>query len=509
MSSDPHHQSQESEYLNENQPGISKSGVFQCIPRKFKQWFPSSSKVVLYFTQGLVILLLFGTIYGMIGKDIFPVSGIFALFLLALLAHIGGLIVKIVRLPPLVGMLIVGFLFRNLSFITFYDHITVRWAASFRGSALVVILLKAGLGLDADKLKKLSRVVFQLSFTPCIVEAITIGVASHFLLQLPWSWSIMLGFVISAVSPAVIVPGLLNLQSKMRGTKKGIPTLVIAAASIDDILAITGFTVMLTIALTHDNLVSSVLKGLFEPIGGLIFGLGYGRLLWCLPSLESSPFQVMYYHILLLCLGGSTVMFFSKELGIAGAGPMGCLVLAFVAALNWKKDPEHFNYIEKLISLLWSLLQPFLFSLIGAEVSVGDLQSNLGAAMLTLFIGLVFRIMTAAFVTFGGGFNIKEKIFIAFAWLPKATVQAAIGSQALDYVVTNNGSPEMLDYAQKVLTCAVLSIMMTAPIGAAFISIMGPKLLTKDIQTRRKSKQKLENCDSNIQDVENCIMAKM
>ncbi|CAL1260985.1 unnamed protein product [Larinioides sclopetarius] len=339
-------------------------------------------------------------------------------------------------------MLIVGFLFRNLPFIPYYQDISIIWATALRAAAFVVILLKAGLGLDAEKLKSLRRIVFQLAFSPCIVETIVLGVSSHFLLNLPWAWAIMLGFVISAVSPAVVVPGLLSLQERSFGIRKGIPTLVIAAASVDDILAITGFTIMLSISLSAgDSLWVTILKGFLEPIGGLLYGVLFGSLFWLIPDSTSSSV-------------GFAGMFLSKRLGVAGLGPMACLVLAFVASLGWKKDPQHLEQIERIIGVMWIILQPFLFSLIGAEVSVQNLQSNLGSTVLALLIGFTFRIITAAFASYGGGFNLKERLFIAVAWFPKATVQ--------------------------ILTGAVLSIIMTAPIGAALIALLGPLLLSQD-----------------------------
>ncbi|GFT74194.1 hypothetical protein TNCV_4081191 [Trichonephila clavipes] len=356
--------------------------------------------------------------------DALPGSELFALFILSVIAHIAGRVVCHIKLPPLIGMLITGFLFRNLPFIPFYKNISIRWATTLRASAFVIILLKAGLGLDAEKLKTLKRIVFQLAFSPCIVETIVISITSHFLLHLPWTWAIMLGFVISAVSPAVVVPGLLSLQDRSFGIKKGIPTLVIAAASVDDILAITGFTIMLSVSLSGgDNLWITFLKGILEPVGGLVYGILFGIAFWILPGSQISSSASLFYHVILLCLGGFTGMFLSKRLEIAGAGPMACLVMAFVASLRWKKDAEHLENIEKVIGKMWIILQPFLFSLIGAEVSVQNLQSNLGNTILTLLIALAFRIATAMFASFGGDFNLKEKIFIAVAWLPKATVQ--------------------------------------------------------------------------------------
>ncbi|GFS30334.1 hypothetical protein NPIL_741 [Nephila pilipes] len=460
---------------------------------KFCHMVLGKRKVMLAVSQLLVLFFLCASLYGILGSDVLLRSEIFALLLLSVIAHIAGKVVSLIKLPPLIGMLIIGFLFRNLPFIPFYKNISIRWATTLRASAFVIILLKAGLGLDAEKLKSLKLIVFQLAFSPCIVEAMVISITSHFLLNLPWTWAIMLGFVISAVSPAVVVPGLLNLQDRSIGIKKGIPTLVIAAASVDDILAITGFTIMFSVSLSAgSNLWITLLKGILEPVGGLTYGILFGVTFWILPGSQSFSSTSLFYHVILLCLGGFAGMFLSKRLEIAGAGPMACLVMAFVASLHWKKDIQHLESIEKTIGVVWIILQPFLFSLIGAEVSVQNLQSNLGNTILVLLIALAFRIVTAMFASFGGDFNLKENIFIAVAWLPKATVQAAVGPQALDYVLTNNMGKEMEDLAQKILTGAVLSIIMTAPIGAALIAILGPLLLSHDNKTDKKELNQLE-----------------
>lgn len=463
--------------FNSTPEEISRVSAFK---EKFLQWLPTKQEIFLWMCHVTIILFILCILYSILEQEILPGSEIFALSLLYVLACIAGKIIGFVHLPPLLGMLIAGFLYRNFLFPHFYDDLSVRWMSTLRGAALVVILLKAGLGLDAEKLKKLKAVVLQLAFIPCIIETISVAVTSHFFIQLPWTWAMLLGFVLAAVSPAVVVPSLLNLQEKHYGTKKGIPTLVIAAASVDDIIAITGFTIMLSITLSEGSWIWSLAKGFLEPLAGFIFGVTCGGILWYIPSDNIAKFSLCCYRASLLCCGGLAVMFMSKKLDVAGAGPFGCLVLGFVASTRWKLDLESFPTIEGSISFLWKALQPFLFGLIGCEVTVSGLEKSIESSLAVLSISLSLRIVIALLVTFGGGFNLRERVFIAFAWLPKATVQAAVGPQALDYVLTNNKGPEMEDYAKKVLAIAVLSILLTAPIGAIFIALLGPVLLTND-----------------------------
>lgn len=144
-------------------------------------------------------------------------------------------------LPPLLGMLLAGFLLRNIPVISDNVQIRHKWSSSLRSIALSVILVRAGLGLDSKALKKLKGVCVRLSMDPCLVEACTSALLVHFLMGLPWQWAFILGFVLGAVFPAVVVPSMLLLQGGGYGVEKGVPTLLMAAGSFDDILAITGF----------------------------------------------------------------------------------------------------------------------------------------------------------------------------------------------------------------------------------------------------------------------------
>ncbi|GFR22102.1 hypothetical protein TNCT_195941 [Trichonephila clavata] len=305
--------------------------------------------------------------------------------------------------------------------------------------------------------------------------------------------------MLSAVSSAVTVPGLLKFKDKSMGIKKGIPTLIIAASSLDDIVAITGFTIMFTITLSKgDNIWLLFLKGILEPVGGIALGSLCGVILWVLPSSLSTSATTVYYHVILLCLMGFTGMFLSHRLDVAGIGPMMCLVMAFVASLDWEKHVLQLEKIERVIDVMWITLEPFLFSLMGAELSLRTLKSNIGFTILSILISLAFRILTVMVVCIGGGFLFKEKIFITVSWIPKATVQAAVGSQALDYVVANGLSEDLKSHAEKILAAAVLSILLTAPAGAALIDILGPFCLSDDSESESKDVEKKTSSDQNV-----------
>ncbi|ROL01526.1 Sodium/hydrogen exchanger 9B2 [Anabarilius grahami] len=353
----------------------------------------------------LLGLLLFGVVWAVTGPACLPGQNLFGLVILFLTAVCGGKLISVIRLPrtppipALLGMLLAGVVLRNVPYITDAVYIDQSWSAALRNVSLAVILTRAGLGLNAARLK---AVCVRVAVGPCVLEACTVAVVSHFLLELPWIWSFMLGFVLAAVSPAVVVPSMLLLQSDGFGVQKGIPTLLMAAGSFDDILAITGFTTCLGVAFGTGSTWMNVGKGVLE---------------------------------------------------------------APVAAV---------------VGRFWDVFQPLLFGLIGAEISISSLSAyTVGLGVATLCVGLLVRVLVTFCVVLFAGFNMKEKIFISLAWMPKATVQAAIGSTALD-VARSTGDQQLQKYGMDVLTVAVLAILITAPVGALAIGLTGPKLLLQD-----------------------------
>ncbi|XP_055765977.1 sodium/hydrogen exchanger 9B2-like isoform X2 [Salvelinus fontinalis] len=413
-------------------------------------------------------------------KECLPGGNLFGITVLFICSVTGGKLVGLIRLPklppfpPLLGMLLSGFLLRNIPVVTDAVYIDNRWSASLRNIALAVILARAGLGLDGSALKKLSMVCIRVGMGPCIIEACTIAIVSHFLMGLPWIWGFILGFVLGAVSPAVVVPSMLLLQKDGYGLEQGIPTLLMAAGSFDDILAITGFTTCMGMAFATGSMWYNLLRGILEVGGGMVAGVLLGLLLSYFPSKDQDN-VVMKRSFLLLGMSVFAV-FGSNVAGFPGSGGLCTLVLAFLASLGWRRSKVP---VEDIVDIAWEVFQPLLFGLIGAEIRISELDKNtVGLGIGSLAIGLLVRILFTFVCVLCAGFNFKEKLFIALAWLPKATVQAAIGSTALDMARTKEDK-ELEKYGMDVLTVAVLSILLTAPVGALVIGLTGPRLLQK------------------------------
>uniref|UniRef100_A0ABM5GJW9 Sodium/hydrogen exchanger 9B2 isoform X1 n=2 Tax=Pogona vitticeps TaxID=103695 RepID=A0ABM5GJW9_9SAUR len=475
-------QTEETALLNSYKQQPQESQTESMALRKIKEICACPPRGILaqIVTYGMGIVLVWAVIWSITGDECLPGGNLFGILFLFFFAVLGGNIMGLIRfpgwppLPPLLGMLLVGFLLRNIPSISDIVQIDVKWGATLRNIALSVILVRAGLGLDPKALKKLKAVCLRLSFGPCVTEACTTAVLSHFLMGLPWQWGFILGFVLGAVSPAVVVPSMLVLQSGGYGVDKGVPTLLMAAGSFDDILAITGFNTCLGIAFSSGSTLDNILRGVLEVAVGIAAGGLLGIFIRYFPSKDQVS---LAWKRAFFVLGLSMfAVFASMYFGFPGTGGLCTIVLAFLAGIAWANEKKE---VEKIIAVAWEIFQPFLFGLIGAEISVASLSpETVGLCVATLFIGLAARITATFLLVCFAGFNIKEKIFISLAWIPKATVQAAIGSVALD--TARAQQDETLEkYGMDVLTVAFLAILITAPIGALIIGLAGPQLLHK------------------------------
>jgi NhaP-type Na+/H+ or K+/H+ antiporter len=292
---------------------------------------PNFKKIVSYenviqcLSYTILILLIWASLWSIVGEAAVPPNGsLFKLLVVFVISYSFGEIISLVGLPPLLGMLIAGFIIGN----AFEINLNKKYSSILRSIALVVILLRAGLGLDTKVIRKLSAICLRLSFIPCLIEALTISLATHLLLDFPLKWGFLLGFVLAAISPS-IVPGMITLQENQLGTDKGIPTLLIAAASVDNLIAITGFGVCLGLVFySGSSLVWSIFKSPVEVLVGVIYGIIIGVVLWFIPSkwdsYKNKSKNTLRLNILLLL--GIFSLFGSASLDLGGAGALGCLV---------------------------------------------------------------------------------------------------------------------------------------------------------------------------------------
>uniref|UniRef100_A0A2K6FHQ8 Solute carrier family 9 member B1 n=1 Tax=Propithecus coquereli TaxID=379532 RepID=A0A2K6FHQ8_PROCO len=350
----------------ETKPQMNKS--------KHISW-PPQGILNLIITNGVILFMIWCIMWSFSGSEVLPGGNLFGVLIIFYSAFIGGKLLQLIRipsvppLPPLLGMLLAGFIIRNVPFISDHVQVHTSWSSILRNTALTIILIRAGLGLDPQALKNLKRVCLRLSVGPCLMEACAGAFFSHFIMKFPWEW----GFLLSIIS---------NLLSSVRDIFVGV-------------------------------------------LAGIILG-----------------FFVQYFPS-------------GDQIGV-----------------------------QKIISKTWNIFQPLLFGLVGSEVSVSSLESNtIGICVATMSLALCVRILATYILMCFAGFSFKEKIFIALSWMPKATVQAVLGPLALE--TARVSAPHLESYSRNVMTVAFLAILITAPNGALFIGLLGPKILTRHYEPRK------------------------
>lgn len=387
-----------------------------------------------------------------------------SLAIITLFGLLASTLFKKIKLPGLLGMIIVGALIGPFGLDLLSNEI-LTVSAEFRKMALIVILLRAGLGLKKDDLKQVGRPAINLSFIPGLLEGFTILFIAMKFFDFTFIQGGMLGFIIAAVSPAVIVPSMLSLMEKGIGSAKKIPTLILAGASIDDVFAITIFSAFLgmysggkvNIGKTILSIPLSIILGiLIGAIVGLILVKVFERY-----SIADSK-KVLYLLSFAILLTTFEKLVESK---IQIAGLLGVMALGFII---YEKMPEVGTKMSSKLNRIWVFAEILLFVLVGAQVNVPVALDAGFKGVLLIAIGLIGRSIGVIISLIGTNLNIKEKLFVIIAYTPKATVQAAIGAIPLSMGVESG---------DLILSLAVLSIIITAPLGAIAIKVSGKRLL--------------------------------
>lgn len=371
------------------------------------------------------------------------------------------------KLPGLVGMLLVGILV-GPHVLGLLRPEMMAVSADFRRIALIVILLRAGFTLRRETLNRTARPALLMSFVPASFEIAGVALAAHYFLSFSWLPALMLGAILGAVSPAVVVPMMIHFMEAGKGAKKGIPTFVLAGSALDNVFAIVVFTQFLSL---YQGVRSSLIWDLAAiPIAvvlGIILGLLAGYLLYLFFSRYELASPRRTIMVLGVAIALTWIGDFTKNLvpiaALLGVLAMGLVILEKAESLG--------HLISKKLQKLWVGAELVLFVLVGAQV---DPKVALGAGLAGLAIigiGLVCRSLGTYLSVSGAGLNFREKFFCVISYIPKATVQAAIGALPLEAGVPGG---------EIILALAVLSVLVTAPPGAIGISLWGERVLEKE-----------------------------
>lgn len=392
----------------------------------------------------------------------------------------------------MLGMLTVGIALNNIPLIKDKTRVDSTLSSNLKTVSLMVILIKGGLSLDIMDIKRVGFAVIRLAFLPCFVEGGCFAVLAVFLLGLPWVWAFMLGFVIAAVTPAIIVPVLMDLKKRFKVEENNITTMLISASSFDDVVAISAYMIFHSSAFSSgSSMVRQILQGPLEILVGVVVGVVVGVGLWFVPS-DQDQARGGVRACLLLSLGLSSV-FGMSYLGFSGSGPLSVIVMSLTAGKRWGED----QVVCGVVDWAWFFCEPLLFGLVGRDIQFEFITGEiLWKTLVIITVALAFRLLTAFLSVSRTGLSLREKIFVAFCWIPKATVQAAIGSYALSVAQELGVGGITVTYARIIVTVAVLVILISAPLGALLMSFSAPLLLQK------KEKLESENSEEKDEEVE-------
>lgn len=385
--------------------------------------------------------------------------------LIMLIGMSAGWVCRKVKLPGLIGMLFTGIILGPYV-LNMLDSSILLVSADIRKIALVIILTRAGLTLNLEDLKKVGRPAFLMCFVPATFEMIGMIILAPRLLSVSLIEAAVIGAVVAAVSPAVVVPEMIKLMEEGYGTKQGIPQLILAGASVDDVYVIVMFTAFTSLAQGGNVSVMSFVNIPVSIMFGIIIGIIIGKALavvWKKLHIRDTVKAAIFLSVALLLV--------DIEASLNTPITFASLISVMFIGIALKKDrPEVAFRLSQKYNKMWVWAEVMLFVLVGATVDIGYV-AYAGVSAIVIIIGaLIFRMAGVALCMAGTKLKLKERVFCMLAYTPKATVQAAIGGVPLSMGLACGNT---------VLIVAVLAIIITAPLGAFAIDMTYRKLLKK------------------------------
>ena len=375
-------------------------------------------------------------------------------------------ICKKIKLPGLLGMLATGIVLGPYV-LNLIDSSILNISSELRKIALIIILTRAGLGLDITGLKKIGRPAILMCFLPASFELLGIILIAPRVLGMSVLEAAIMGAVLAAVSPAVVVPRMVKLMDNGYGTAKGIPQLILAGASVDDVYVIVLFS---TFTGMMQGKGASIINFVNIPVS-IILGMGIGIFAGYLLAMYFEKIHIRDTVKVLLILSISFILVATEDMLNTPIKFSALIAIMFVGVGLHKKRDVVAKRLSQKYEKLWIASEVFLFVLVGATVNINYL-GNMGIkALIVIFGALIFRMAGVFVCLIKTELNKKERLFTMMAYTPKATVQAAIG-----------GIPLALNFAcgETVLTIAVLAIVITAPLGAFAMDLSYKKLLRRN-----------------------------
>ena len=390
-----------------------------------------------------------------------------SLFLIFIPGVIIGLIFDKMKLPKLIWYIILGIII-GPSVLKIVSESLLNISSNLRQIALIIILTRSGLSLDLNNLKKIGRSAILMCFLPACFEIVAVAIFGPLLLDINYVEALLLGSVLAAVSPAVVVPRMIILIEGGYGKKHNVPELILAGSSCDDIFVIVLFYSFKKLVAKNSFSLWTIAQIPISIVTGIALGIAIGFLMVFI--IRKLKFNVITNVILILGFSFGMIDLedeLKKWFSISAL--LGVIVMALIISIFQKDEAKE---IQLSYNSLWGGFEILLFSLVGCATDIDYAFSKNGAIIIGLvFIALIIRSIGVICCVIKTEFTFKERIFIIISYLPKATVQASIGGIAL---------AEGLSCGIIVLTAAVIAIIITAPLGAILMDRLYKKLLSNE-----------------------------
>ncbi len=393
---------------------------------------------------------------------------IFSLIVIGLLANYAGKLVEFIKLPSLIGMILLG-MFIGPAFLNIVPKDTLDISTYIKDIALVTVLFIGGLGISLNQMKEIGRPAFLLSIIPATLEGLAIAFLSMIFLNFSFVQGAILGFIIAAVSPAVLVPSMVDLINRKIGQDKAIPQMLLVGASADDTVAITLFTTFLRVYLSSINGESiSILSELISIPIAIIVSIIVGFILayltkGLLSKINNNILRVIFS--LTICIA---IRYIENQLHLSSFNSLLTIMIYGFFLRTFLNDLA--KKIQDGINIFWKYGKLYLFAFVGMAINPSLVGEYLWIGIVMLIISLTIRSIGVAVSLIGTNLTLKERIFCIIAYLPKATVQSAKAGIPLQMSVAGGEIMQAI---------AILSVLITAPIGAIGIKVTSPNLLNQ------------------------------
>ncbi|XP_047987570.1 sodium/hydrogen exchanger 9B2-like isoform X2 [Leguminivora glycinivorella] len=443
---------------------------------------PSVKELKQYLGVFLCGVTLWGSSWFILRDAVLPGGYLFKMAAVVAAGYVAGhTLERYTTLNPVVGMTLVGALYRNLG----ADNYLQNPAADaldyhLRRIYPVIILSKGPLSWNWEYIKYNSVKVFSLATLPWTVECLSTAVFAHVLLKYPWYWGLHLGAILSSVSPAIIVPTAMGFHGRGLGTKKQVAVLVANAGGLDTAVTEGLFGVINSAIFVTSPLPYRIVKALLAIFVGIGLGILWGILVDWLP--DQKDVYAPTIRSILIFTGGLLLSYVGGYVGWGGMAGVAIMVCAVTAATRWDRRgwPINNNPVTEVYKLLWRTLEPMLFTLSGYFLEVSQITlEEFGRIVACLFLALLLRLLTAFLVALAVDLSVKESLFVAVTWIPKAIVEAVLVRVATDSLWEDSSAQDR-KIAQQHSNIIVIAILLTSTLGSGLTTLLGPILLSQD-----------------------------